>query len=171
MIEPAYVALLAGYNAEMNRRFVDAAARLDEEQLVADRGAFWKSFLGTMNHILWADLVWLWRFGIGDKPPGTRDESDRYTDSFGDFRRRRADTDAAITRWAGTVDPHWLGEPHTWFSGTPESFQTPRALQVVHMFNHQTHHRGQAHAILTSFGVDSGQTDIWIMAREPRESH
>ncbi|MEO3388450.1 DinB family protein [Mesorhizobium sp. CAU 1741] len=164
MIEPAYVELLARYNAEMNRRFIAAAAELDEPRLREDRGVFWKSFLGTMNHILWADLVWLWRFGAGDQPSGTRDASDTFTVGFGEFRQRRTDADDAISRWAGTVDRQWLAMPYAWFAGTEKSFETPRAFQVVHMFNHQTHHRGQAHGVLTSLGKDTGQTDIWIMA-------
>ena len=62
MISPAYVRLMAEYNAEMNRRLYGAAARLTDAERKADRGAFWKSIHGTLTHILWGDTQWMSRF-------------------------------------------------------------------------------------------------------------
>jgi uncharacterized damage-inducible protein DinB len=54
--------LFAAYNAEMNRKLYDAAARLPAHELGADRGAFFGSLLGTMNHLIAGDTIWLMRF-------------------------------------------------------------------------------------------------------------
>ena len=59
MITPDYVRTMAAYNAELNRRVYTAATRLSDAERRADRGAFWKSILGTLAHIYWADRVWL----------------------------------------------------------------------------------------------------------------
>jgi len=54
--------LFAEYNKLMNHRILESANRLSEEQLKSDRGAFFKSVLGTLNHILVGDIIWLKRF-------------------------------------------------------------------------------------------------------------
>jgi uncharacterized damage-inducible protein DinB len=80
---------------------------------------------------------------------------------FDALQAARVETDAAIGEWAGRVTPAWLAEDLVWFSGgAQKEMRRPRAITVVHVFNHQTHHRGQAHALLTRFGADPGATDL-----------
>lgn len=163
MIDPAYVRLMAEYNAEMNRRWFAAAWRLADAQRRMRRGAFWGSIHATFNHILWADRMWLSRFTGSAEPAGTRAESGAYCADFGQLAALRETTDREIIGWSRTVTAEWLVAPCRWFPDTPREFSTERALQVVHMFNHQTHHRGQIHALLTSFGEDTAETDLWII--------
>jgi uncharacterized damage-inducible protein DinB len=167
MIEPAYVVLMARYNTRMNRTFIDAAGRLTDDQRRADRGVFWRSIHGTFGHLLWADHAWLARFTGAPPPTGTRDTSDRHVEDFGELSAMRAQTDAELEAWAGGVAAEWLSEPAVWFRGQPSEFRSARALQVVHMFNHQAHHRGQIHAVLTGFGEDTGVNDLWQVCSAP----
>ena len=82
-------------------------------------------------------------------------------DDFAALTAARAEMDEEILAWARGVTPEWLAEPMTWTSRLYGFTQThPRWVQVVQMFNHQTHHRGQAHALLTAAGVDIGGTDV-----------
>lgn len=168
MIDPAYVRLMAEYNAEMNRRWIAAASRLTNAQRHEPRGVFWGSIHATFNHLLWADRVWMSRFTGSPEPSGTRAKSGAFCADFAELSSLRAATDAEMLGWAETVDAAWLAAPCLWFRGTAREFSTERSVQVAHMFNHQTHHRGQIHAILTSFGEDTAETDLWIVAAGAR---
>jgi uncharacterized damage-inducible protein DinB len=58
----------------------------------------------------------------------------------------------------------WLLQDQVWFSqAANRELRQPRSLLVTHFFNHQTHHRGQAHAALTMRGVDPGDTDLFLI--------
>ncbi len=161
MITSHYVRAFSAYNAEMNRRVYAAAGRLSDEDRKRDRGAFFGSLHGTLNHLLWADQMWMSRFADWPKPatPGT--ESARLYDDFALMVPRREEIDAYIEAWAAKLTDDWLAGQLTWFSGLAQrEVSAPRAPTVMHMFNHQTHHRGQAHALLTAAGEDTGATDL-----------
>jgi uncharacterized damage-inducible protein DinB len=164
MITPAYVRLMANYNAEMNRRLYGAADRLSDEERKTDRGAFWKSLHGTLCHIMWGDMQWMSRFDGWTKPEVGIKQSAAMVHDFAALRARRETADVAIVDWSKRVDEKWLAEDLVWFSGAAnrEMREQRRAL-VVHFFNHQTHHRGQAHALLTAFGQDPGDTDLFLV--------
>ena len=165
MITPAYVQTMAAYNAETNRRWFDAAARLPDAERRADRGAFFRSMHGTLCHLLWADRMWMSRFAGWDRPAQPIGESAALVEAFGALRAARIDADAGLCAWAATVDAGWLAGMHTWFSGAAGREVTrPTALLVMHMFNHQAHHRGQVHALLTAAGEATGDTDLWLLA-------
>jgi uncharacterized damage-inducible protein DinB len=164
MITAAYVRTMAAYNAEMNRRLFDAAARLSEPERRAPRGAFWGSIHGTLTHILWGDRQWMSRFDNWPKPATPIKQSAQMIDDFAELAAARRQADAAITRWARQVDDTWLGEDLVWFSGAANrEICAPKQLLVSHFFNHQTHHRGQAHAMLTAAGEATGDTDLFLL--------
>lgn len=163
MIEPDYVTFMARYNQEMNGRWLAAAARLTDAQRRADRGAFFGSIHATFNHLLWADRVWLWRLAGAKEPTHPRELSTSFVEDFEELAILRRRTDREIVDWAETVTVDFLATPIVWFAGTPREFISPQAMRVVHMFNHQTHHRGQIHALLTAFGQDTGATDLWTV--------
>ena len=72
--------------------------------------------------------------------------------------------DADVSRWAAKVDNPWLEEDLTWFSGAANrEVRAPRRLLVTHFFTHQTHHRGQVHAMLTAAGQQTGDTDLFLL--------
>jgi uncharacterized damage-inducible protein DinB len=165
MITPAYVALLARYNQWQNRSLYTAADGLTDEARKRDRGAFFKSVHGTLSHILFGDQIWLHRFA-GTPAPKARSIAESAT-AFADWaelkvERRRLDE--TIVAWADGLDPSWLDGDLTWYSGAVKRELTkPKALLVVHLFNHQTHHRGQVHAMLTAAGAKPDDTDLCFM--------
>jgi uncharacterized damage-inducible protein DinB len=168
MITPAYVRTMAEYNAEMNCRLYAAAARLSDAERRQPRGAFWGSIHGTFNHLLWGDYQWMSRFDRWPKPDVAIKQSAQMIEDFAELRTRREQADAGISRWAAKVDDTSLGEDLTWFSGAANrEVRAALRLLVTHFFNHQTHHRGQVHAMLTATGQETGDTDLFLLVPEP----
>ena len=164
MITPQFARAMASYNAEMNRRLYDAAARLPQAERLADRGAFWGSIHGTLAHILWGDGMWMHRFAGSPAPAVGMAESPSWQQDFDTMADARARADADIAAWAETLDQAWLDGEMVWFSGAlGRELRKVRGLLVAHMFNHQTHHRGQAHALITAAGEQTGDTDLFIL--------
>lgn len=161
MITPAYVQTMAAYNAEMNRRIYAAAGMLTDAERREDRRLFWGSLHGTLNHLLWGDRVWMARFAGWPKPTHPIKQSAQLYDDFSQLSAERVRADADISEWAVGVRQDWLDEDLVSFSlALQREVRRPRSLLVTHMFNHQTHHRGHAHAALTWFGQDPGATDL-----------
>ena len=168
MITPDYARAMAAYNAEMNRRLYGAAARLSDEARRAQRGAFWGSIHATLNHLLWGDTNWMHRFA--GWPPTTQPmkQSTELHDRFEDLHAARLRADADIIAWAAALQPDWLAQDLTWYSGAlQKDLCMPRGFLVAHMFNHQTHHRGQVHAMITQAGEQTGDTDLFIVVPPP----
>jgi uncharacterized damage-inducible protein DinB len=164
MITPAYVRTMAAYNSEMNRRLYEPASRLSDAARKEDRGAFWGSLHRTLTHILWGDYAWMSRFAGWDKPAGVLKESAAWFDDFADLKRERYAADARIEAWAAGVDQAWIDQPLVWFSGAANREITmARGMLVAHFFNHQTHHRGQAHALITAAGEKTDDTDLFLV--------
>ena len=164
MITATYIRTMAAYNAEMNRRLYGAAARLSDAERRQPRGAFWGSIHGTLTHILWGDQQWMSRFDGWPKPITPIKESAGMIEDFGVLGAEREGADAAIARWAARIDDAWLARDLTWFSGAANREVTaPLQLLVTHFFNHQTHHRGQVHAMLTAAGQETGDTDLFLV--------
>lgn len=165
MITPAHVQTFAKYNAWQNRSLYDAADTLSDAQRREPRGAFFGSIHGTLNHILWGDRVWMSRLA-GWEPPTVKSgrESPNYYPDWDDLKSERLATDTALITWSSTLDAASLENDLTWFSGlTGSRITRPRWLAVSHLFNHQTHHRGQVHCLLTQSGAKPEDTDIIFM--------
>jgi uncharacterized damage-inducible protein DinB len=170
MIDPEYCQAMAAYNGWMNRNVYEAAAQLPEAERKADRGAFFRSIHSTLNHLVWADRVWLGRFNGVAYPVGAIGVD--LHDEFDALRAARRFMDGEIAAWAATLAPEQLAGPLTWYSGVMKRELTrPRWLCVVQMFNHQTHHRGQVTTLLKQAGVDPGVTDLpWApLARDAQQ--
>lgn len=164
MITPAHAQMMAAYNAWQNESLYDTASALDDVARRADHGAFFGSIHRTLNHVLWGDRIWLSRFTDYPAPEGgIPDSTDNYED-WGALRSARGETDAFLRNWAGALSPADLEGDLTWFSGAMGRDVTkPRWVLVTHLFNHQTHHRGQVHAMLTAAGAKPDDTDIPFM--------
>ena len=159
MFDGTYPVLMAEYNRWMNERLYAACAGLADDERRRDRGAFFKSIHGTLDHILWGDRLWLSRFN--GKAYATGAVGDLLYPDFGELKAARADMDQQILEWACAVTPEALAEVVTWTSRTYGFTQTvPRWVLVTQMFNHQTHHRGQLTTLMSQAGVDPGPTDI-----------
>lgn len=164
MITPEYCRAMAAYNSEMNRRFYAAASGLDEAARTRPRGAFFGSLHGTLCHLVWGDMQWMSRFDGGPPPPARLPESAGMIPDFAALAAARVALDARIEAWAAGLDAARLAGDLTWYSGAAGREVTrPMALLVVHFFNHQTHHRGQAHALLTAEGARTGDTDLFLV--------
>ena len=162
MITPGYIQKMAAYNAWINEGIYAACAGLSDGDRTRDRGAFFGSIHATLNHLLWGDQVWMHRLAGTDKPAaGTIAESVNQYADFDELARQRVAVDRAITAWAETVDPLWLETEQRWFSSSAgREMSNPNWVLVTHMFNHQTHHRGQVHCMLTQCGVETPTTDL-----------
>jgi uncharacterized damage-inducible protein DinB len=164
MISPAYVRTMALYNSEMNRRIYAGAARLGDDQRRADRGLFWRSLHGTLSHLMWGDRHWMSR--LDGWPPdaiGQKESAGMFQD-FGEMRAERIKADDKIETLANRIDQAWLDSDLIWFSETlKKELRRAKGQVMMHFFNHQTHHRGQAHAALTMCGVDPGDTDLPVV--------
>lgn len=162
MITPAWCRLMAAYNSEMNRRIYAAASELPDEARKRDAGAFFGSLHGTLNHLLWADRLWMSRFAEGwERPSVGIPGSTTLYDDFDALRTARVEADARIEAWAATLTEQSLAGDLTWYSGATQRERTEkRWIAYVHFFNQQTHHRGQAHCLLTQAGVRPADTDL-----------
>jgi uncharacterized damage-inducible protein DinB len=167
---PDVVRAMARYNRWMNDKVYATAAVLGDEARKRDRGAFFKSIHGTLNHLLVADRIWLGRLHGVVPPAGHLAVGVRALDQelFADFAELRADrqrTDAALDAWAATITAHSFEAPLRYVSGG-RSREVPLWWVVTHMFNHQTHHRGQITTLLSQAGQDVGSTDLFAMLHE-----
>lgn len=161
----ALYAALARYNQWANRRLYDAAAELTDEQYRADRGAFFKSMHGTLNHLLTADRVWMHRF-TGQGPSPTRLDAIQH-EQLPELRAARAAEDRRIITYVdGLTENQLNGTIRYRRVSTPDEFEQALSPALAHFFNHQTHHRGQAHSILCSFGRRDLVLDLLAYQRE-----
>ena len=170
MMSPEWLGALARYNVWMNEKLYALAATLSDEERKRDRGAFFKSIHGTFNHLLVADRVWLGRFtGVpapdGFMAPGIHSLDQELYADFGELRQQRAHTDQALSAWVTELTPERLAQPLV-FMRRGQKVESPLWWSVAHVFNHQTHHRGQVTTLFTQQGLDPGSTDLVAMLRE-----
>ncbi len=155
---------MAAYNQQMNQQFYDACAQLTDAERKRDRGAFFQSIHRTLEHLLFGDLAWLSRFweqqlincAIGEP----------LYDDFNELRHQREEWDQRILDWTQTLTQDWLLTDLRYESQAYSRTRVlPRWLLVTHMFNHQTHHRGQLSTLLSQTHQNFGVTDLpWINA-------
>ena len=154
--------MFAGYNAWANERLYNAASRLSDDEYRADRGAFFKSIHGTLNHLLAADRIWMKRFTGQGEAPARLD-----TILHGEFASLRAARDREDARISAFIGQLTEAEKAANFSYmtivNPKQVTQPLAPALDHFFNHQTHHRGQVHAMLPAAGARPGATDLPFM--------
>jgi uncharacterized damage-inducible protein DinB len=167
MIDPAFVRMMARYNLWQNRNVCQAADVLPDAERRKDKGAFFKSIHGTLSHVLWADGMWLSRISDASPPSAKLAESASAYPDWAMLIKERAACDARLVEWADGLEAAWLEGDLKWWSGaTQKEVVRPKTLVAVHIFNHQTHHRGQVHAMLTSSGVKLSDTDLLLMPNE-----
>ncbi len=164
---------LARYNAWFNRQLYDACEKLPDEERRRDRGAFFGSIHGTLNHIVWADQLWLQRFaaqgtfpalepGLLALPHGARFETVLHEDWPG-LRAQRDRLDQAILRWVSEMPADFPVHTMRYANTRGVAREHPAWKAMTHFFNHQAHHRGQVTTLLAQAGVDPGATDMVAM--------
>jgi len=147
----AHFLMFAQYNRWANERLYETVAQISDADYRADRGAFFGSLHGTLNHIVVADRIWMGRF-TGEGSTHTRLDEIVHDDLAGLGAARR-DDDERIIFYMETLSEHEIAGTFTYMPiSTPGEVTQPLGPALAHFFNHQTHHRGQAHCLLTEIG-------------------
>jgi uncharacterized damage-inducible protein DinB len=164
MIGTGYMKRMARYNRWQNENLYSAADRLRDDARRQERGAFFGSIHGTLNHILWADEMWMSRFCGTPRPQGGIPESTGLRTAWDELKRDRAGFDDKIIAWADALADSDLADDLTYYSGAAKrDITAPKWVTFMHFFNHQTHHRGQVHCMLTQAGQRPSDTDLPLM--------
>lgn len=172
--------LLATYNQWMNSKVYEAASRLSEQELARDRGAFFGSILGTLNHLVVADTIWLKRFAthpsclaslreVADLPSPTGLDQILFKD-FASLAEHRGWLDQKIINWIAELSDGDLDFVLSYSNTKGVPANKRYSSLVLHFFNHQTHHRGQISTLLSQAGEDVGVTDLLaLIPEEPKK--
>ena len=167
MIQKEYVVQAARYNAWQNNQLRGVIQNMDEADVKADRGAFFGSIFATLNHILWGDTLWMSRWCSDVCPPDAGAEHTSFTSAIEVWDKERFRMDGRIRIWAETLSNMDLRGDLEWYSqSTGVTFTQPLALCVTHMFNHQTHHRGQISQMLSAAGISPPVSDLVYMPED-----
>ena len=166
---------LARYNRWFNARLFDACEQLPEAERRRDRGAFFGSITASLNHLLWADRLWLGRFAVQGVdfpaltaelvalPAGAAHETIIHED-WARLREAREALDAAIEGWVRDMPVDFPTRTLRYSNMKGVAREHPAWQAMTHFFNHQTHHRGQVTTLLSQAGVDVGVTDLIALA-------
>lgn len=171
-----HLRLLAHYNQHMNQQLFYAAKTLPESALKEDRHAFFGSILGTLNHILVGDLIWLKRLAAhptqhvalnairATEMPTRLDQI--LFESINPLWHERQIVDAVISSWCQELTDEDLLKPLTYHNMKGVAARKETGALILHLFNHQTHHRGQVSTLMLQAGVDVGVTDLLALIPE-----
>ena len=171
--------LLATYNQWMNSKVYAAAGQISATELAKDCGAFFGSILGTLNHILVGDTIWLKRFAthpsclnslreVADlQSPESLDQV--LFEDIATLSEQRIWIDRQIVNWTAELSEGDLDFVLSYRNTTGIAAHKRYSSLVLHFFNHQTHHRGQVSTLLSQAGMDVGVTDL--LAQIPEEAH
>ncbi len=168
----SYFELMASYNSWMNKSVYEAASRLGFEECEKDRGAFFGSIIGTLNHILVGDTIWLKRFADHEtifssldyvrsiEAPKSLDE--KLYSTLAQLETERTNMDKVIVEFASELTDNAIASSLSYKNTNGEPFVKSFGHLLQHFFNHQTHHRGQVSTLLCQAGEDAGITDLVI---------
>jgi uncharacterized damage-inducible protein DinB len=161
----------ARYNQEFNRVLYGKVAELGEDERRRDMGAFFGSIHGTLNHILLADRIWLGRFAKAFPDMNSLADADLVHEfyslsqevcaDFDDLSLERQATDRVITAWVEELSDALLAQTMRYSNSSGQVREHPVWVAVAHLFNHQTHHRGQVTTLLLQLCHDPGVTDYF----------
>jgi uncharacterized damage-inducible protein DinB len=157
-----YFDVLARYNGWANERLYDACAKLGDAELKAKRRAFFGSIHATLNHILVGDRLWMSRLAGGSL---VLPLNKILHEDFARLRSARRVQDQLLVELVAGIAPAQLDTPLAYTNTKGLAFVTPHRLVLGHLFNHQTHHRGQAHDMLSQTDVEPPEIDLIIFLR------
>ena len=157
-----YFRTMSRYNRWMNEKLYGVCDAMPDELRREDRGAFFKSVHGIFNHILLTDRVWLGRFTR--QPFAVQSLDQELYHDWNELKAERIKTDDAIDMWLASLSDEDFQTPITFIGiSSPIERTFPLWLAAAHLFNHQTHHRGQLTTVMEQLGYDSGATDLPLM--------
>ena len=167
-----YYQQLAHYNQWINKRVYSSAGKLNQQALSENRGAYFGSIIGTLNHILVGDIFWFKRFANHPanyqsleyfrsvKKPASLDEI--LHDELSELSKAREHTDSAIMQFISELTDEVIVSTLMYTNSNGQKFNKNMGDLLLHVFNHQTHHRGQVSTLLYQAGVDVGVTDMVV---------
>ena len=162
-----YTLTMARYNLWQNQNLLSAASALSSSEREKDRGAFFGSIKQTFSHLFWGDQIWMSRFTDSPPPENSITDSTDLVQDWQEFCTARNAFDVKVLQWAHKVTPDWFDGDLSWYSGAiNRDITKPKKTLIIQFFNHQTHHRGQIHAMLTSAGQRPGDTDVPFMPED-----
>ncbi|MEL6806938.1 MAG: DinB family protein [Pseudomonadota bacterium] len=164
MITADYCRLMVRYNAWQNASLVTASDVLSDAQRWEDRGLFFGSIAATLNHLLWDDALWLERFAGNERPEDTLPVALDTPSEWDSFKAMRTLRDDALAAWAADLTDDDIQGRVAWYpAGGTQRVAKARAVCIAHLFNHQAHHRGQVHGMLTAAGTTPDATDLAML--------
>lgn len=168
MIDPRYVQTMARYNSWQNKQVMPVLEAMSQEELTAGRGGFFGSILATANHLLWGDTLWMSRFDPSvDAPRAALSGSSDLHPTASSWAADRFRMDGKIRFWAEGLRALDMKGDLSWYSGVAgREITAPFETTIMHFFNHQTHHRGQLHAMLTAAGQKAPVSDLFLMPQD-----
>jgi uncharacterized damage-inducible protein DinB len=162
--------LMSQYNQWMNQKIYQVAQKLGDDKIQQDQGAFFGSLFRTLNHIYVADIIWLRRFAQHAKNYQSLNqlpELSSYTklnqtvvNDLESLNKLRQELDNIIINWCQEIDPEDLEDNLSYIDTQGNSYQKNFGQLIHNLFNHQTHHRGQASTLISQQGLDVGVTDL-----------
>lgn len=170
--------LMANYNEWMNAKVYKATGELSHEAFASERGAYFGSIRGTLNHLVIADTIWLKRFALHPsgsetlKPVADLEDPDfhdlsRYAD-LPTLEAHRTWLDSIISAWSNGIAEGDLDVPVRYADRKGRKVEADFFALAMHFFNHQTHHRGQITTLLSQAGADVGVTDLLALVYDPK---
>ncbi|MGI9437545.1 MAG: DinB family protein [Geminicoccaceae bacterium] len=155
---------MARYNQWANQRLYNACEQLSANAYHQPRPAFFGSIHGTLNHILVGDLLWLAR--IERKDAAALKLDDQLHDDLAALKPARIDQDEHIVALTASYGDDDIAVSITYRTVTdPQEMTAPLHLCWLHLFNHQTHHRGQIHDMLSQTEVAPPPLDLIFYLR------
>ncbi len=165
MITLGYCQLMARYNTWQNNSLLVAADTLNSQQRWEHRGAFFGSIAATLNHIYWGDTLWLERLAGNERPEEYLSPSLGEPSDWGAYKNLRRKRDIELEHWSLELKQETIEGQVFWHpASSPQRISKPRALCIASLFNHQTHHRGQVHCMLTAAGAYPEATDLLLLS-------
>ncbi|MGS2717031.1 DinB family protein [Eionea flava] len=168
--------LMAHYNQRMNQQLLTASELLTHQQLLQETHSFFSTVMGYWNHLLFGDLIMIGRLAnnkIGGLSvsllkdlPSPRSPQDYYSDSLEEVRQWRLIIDSIILDMAQSLNDEAIAKNVTYTTTEGQSVSLSVDVFCQHLFNHQTHHRGQLTCVLSQLGVDFGCTDLPIITSD-----
>jgi uncharacterized damage-inducible protein DinB len=166
MIDNQFIKMMANYNQWQNESLYSSADLLGNEARKLQRGAFFGSIHHTLCHVLWGDMIWTSRFAELAAPEvNSIQQSGLMIEDWQELKELRYQRDREIISWADGLDHAVIEGELSWYSGALKANASrPLGEILVHFFNHQTHHRGQVHAMITAAGGQPDDTDLFVMS-------
>lgn len=167
---------MALYNQRMNAKLIKVCHELEEKKLHQPTGAFFSTIMDHWNHILFGDLIMLQRLvqngfvditpNIKKSLPVAKSVNDKFVNTLQGLSELRTTVDAIYVTFSETLTCEKLQSTLVYTTTEGQQLEKNLGEFCLHLFNHQTHHRGQITCLLSQFDLDYGSTDLPVVVSE-----